>query len=72
MMGWLVFTLKRNNKRVALNPALVSAIHEQSKEVTEVYTLDCAKDDDAWDVKAPFDVVLRALGQKKKRWWMWN
>ena len=60
-MKWPVFTLKRNGKRVALNPDLVSALHEQSDEVTEVYTLDCSKDDDAWDVLAPFDEVVKSM-----------
>lgn len=67
MDKWPVYKLSRNKKRVALNPALVSAIHEKSKKVTEVYTLDCAKDDDAWDIAAPFDEVLDAL--TKRRCW---
>ena len=58
---WPSYLLKRNKKRVAVNPALVSAIHGTDGEVTEIYTLDCAADDDAWDVQAPFNQVLADL-----------
>ena len=60
-MNWPIYKVKRNGKRVALNPELVSAIHEKEDGWTEVYTLDCAKDEDAWDVQAPFDEVVKAL-----------
>ena len=60
-MGWPIYRLNRNNKRIALNCNLVSAVHEKDNNVTEVYTLDCAKDDDAWDLKAPFDEVVKDL-----------
>ena len=65
-MTWPTFKLKRNGKRVGLNPALVSALHEKSDDITEVYTLDCSKDEDAWDVAAPFDEVLVKLSGKKE------
>ena len=65
--GWPVFKLKQNGKRVAVNPALVSALYETSLEVTEIYTLDCARDQDAWDVVAPFNEVLLAMKTKEQR-----
>jgi len=68
-MKLLKYRLKRNNRRVAINPNLISAVYEKSKNITEIYTLDCAKDEDAWDIKEEFDKVIKHLeGGVTKLW----
>ncbi len=58
-----VFTLKRNGKRVAVNPNHVTAIYEDEEGKTDIFTLDCAREDDAWDVEQDFDTVRDQLAK---------
>lgn len=55
------FTLGKNGRAVSINPALVSAVYEGSSGLTEIYTLDCARDKDCWDVKESFSDVVKRL-----------
>lgn len=58
---WPVFTLAKNGCRVAINPRQATAVYEPENAPTEVYTLDCARAKDAWDVTESFEEVLAAL-----------
>ena len=60
-MQYPTFRLKQNGKRIAVNPSHVTAVYEDSENVTDIYTLDCARSADAWDVHESFDSVLTKL-----------
>lgn len=53
--------------RIAINPNLVSGVYESTKDLsTEIYTLDCSKDEDAWDVIEDFDEVVEKLSNYRR------
>jgi len=60
-MSWPTFKVKKSGGRVAVNPAHVTAVYENSRGETEIFTLDCARDTDAWDVEETFDEVTERL-----------